>query len=147
MSEPSTTERPPVLVVADDPAVGELLSRLLERDGWPVGLAISGAGGLTALYDAGGRYHVVVVDLKASTALQLLASIRDTPSVSGIRVVMCAGPDGSRGNAWLAGIDGYLVHPFDGSQLLIEVAAAAARPDAERYDHRRRQIGLPDSRS
>ncbi|HEY6531563.1 MAG TPA: hypothetical protein VIY72_04630 [Acidimicrobiales bacterium] len=123
-----------------------MLSRLLERDGWPVGLAISGAGGLTALCDAEGRYAVVIVELDASSAMQLLASIRDTPPVAGTRVILCAGPYGKRGGAWLAGTDGYLVHPFDVAHFLAEVAAVVARPDSERADHRQRQIGLPDSR-
>ena len=147
VSESWRTDRPAVLVVCDDPDAGELLSRLLERDGWPVGLAISGAGGLTALCDADGRYGVVIVELHVPAAMQLLASIRDTPGVAGTRVVICAGPDGNRGGAWLAGTDGYLVHPFDAGHFLAEVAAVVARPDAERDDHRQRQIGLPNSPS
>jgi DNA-binding response OmpR family regulator len=146
VSESWRTDRPPVLVVSDDPDAGELLSRLLERDGWPVGLAISGAGGLTALCDADGWYAVVVVELDAAPAMQLLASIRDTPAVAGTRVILCAGPYANRGGAWIAGTDGYLVHPFGAAHFLAEVAAVVARPDSERHDHRQRQIGLPDSR-
>jgi DNA-binding response OmpR family regulator len=56
---------------------------------------------------------------------------------------MCAGPEANRANAWLAGTDGYLVHPFEASHFLAEVEDVVARPDAERHDHRQRQIGLP----
>ena len=132
MSESWRTDRPPVLVVSDDPDAGELLGRLLERDGWPIELAISGAAGLTSLCDAQSRYAIVVVELEASSAMQLLASIRDTPGVDDTRVIVCAGPRGDRGSAWIAGTDGYLVHPFDASHFLAEVAAVAARPEAER---------------
>jgi len=143
VSESSRTERPRVLVVSDDPDAGELLGRLLEREGWPVDLAISGAGGLTVLCEATEPYALVVIELSAPAASELLASIRDTPSVARTRVVMCAGPEANRSNAWLAGTDGYLVHPFEASHFLAEVEEVVARPDAERHDHRQRQIDRP----
>jgi len=142
VSESWRTDRPSVLVVSDDPDAGELLGRLLERDGWPVDLAISGAAGLTALCDATDPYTVVVIELGPVPAGELLASIRDTPPVARTRVVVCAGSDAGRVDAWIGGTDGYLVHPFEGAHFLAEITAVVARPDTERHDHRQQQIAV-----
>ncbi len=146
MPEPWTTERSKVLVIADDQDAGELLTRLLDRAGWTTDLAYSAASGLSELEDA--HYAAIVLAL-ASTAhsVEVLRSIRETPATADQRVAVCAHSRSEQGEAWITGADGYLVHPFDADELVAMVTAVVERPDAERDDHRQRQVGLsiPDA--
>lgn len=146
MPEPWTTERPKVLVIADDQDTGELLARLLDRAGWTTDLAFSAASGLSELEDA--HYAALVVDLASTAhAIDVLRSVRDDDRTAPLRVVVCAGSTSEQGEAWITGADGYLVHPFEGEAFVTEVGAVIARPDEEREAHRQRQVGLsiPDA--
>jgi two-component system alkaline phosphatase synthesis response regulator PhoP len=144
--EPWTTERPKVLVIADDQGAGELITRLLDRAGWTTDLAYSAASGLSELEDA--HYSAIVLAL-ASTAhsIDVLRSIRETPSTADLRVAVCGHSRSEQGEAWITGADAYLVHPFGSDELVTEVEAVVGRPDDERDDHRQRQVGLsiPDA--
>jgi DNA-binding response OmpR family regulator len=144
--EPWTTERPKVLVIADDQDAGELLARLLDRAGWTADLAFSAASGLSELVDA--HYAAIVLDLSATAdSIDVLRSIREDPATAGLRVAMCARSNSERGEAWITGTDAYLVHPFEADAYVEEVSAVIARPDPERDDHRQRQVALsiPDA--
>lgn len=146
MPQPWTTERPKILVIADDQDTGDLLARLLDRAGWTTDLAFSAASGLSELVDA--HYAALVVDLVSTDhAIDVLRSVRDDARSAGLRVVVCARSTAAEGEAWIIGADGYLVHPFEGDAFVAEVDVVVARADDEREAHRQRQVGLsiPDS--
>lgn len=148
MPEPWTTERPKVLVIADDQDAGELLTRLLDRAGWTTDLAFSASSGLSELEGGMPPYSALVIDLRSTAhSIDVLRSIRENPATAGLRVVICAQSTAEQGEAWITGTDAYLVHPFDADGYVEEVAAVVARPDDEREDHRQRQVGLsiPDA--
>jgi DNA-binding response OmpR family regulator len=144
--EPWTTERPKVLVIADDQDTGELLARLLDRAGWTTDLAFSAGSGLSELEDA--HYAALVVDLVSTDhAIDVLRSVRDDARTTGLRVVVCGRSSSDEGEAWITGADGYLVHPFEAEAFVAEIGAVIARPDDEREAHRQRRIGqsIPDA--
>jgi len=144
--EPWTTERPKVLVIADDQDTGEVLARLLDRAGWTTDLAFSASSGLSELEDA--HYVALVVDLATTDdALELLRTVRGDERSAALRVVVCAPSAAGRGEAWITGADAYLAHPFEGDAFVAEVDAVISRPDDERDAHRQHQVGLsiPDA--
>ena len=146
MPERWTTDRPRLLVVADDQDAGELLTRLLDRAAWTTDLAYSAASGLSEL--DGAEYVGLVVDLVDPTAgLQVLRSVRADPGTADLAVVLCTRQGTYGSDAWITGADGVLAHPFGADEFVDEVAAAVARPDDEREPHRQTQIGLsiPDT--
>jgi DNA-binding response OmpR family regulator len=146
--EPWTTERPKILVIADDQDAGELLARLIDRAGWTTDLAYSPASGLGELEDAAPPFSAVVLDLTSTAqSIDVLRAIRDEPATAVARVVICARSTSEGGEAWITGADGYLVHPFEGDALVAEVADVVARADEEREAHRQHQVSLliPDA--
>lgn len=146
MPEPWTTERPKLLVIADDQDAGELLTRLLDRAGWTTDLAYSAASGLSEL--DGAHYAGLVLDLVDPAAgLQVLQSVRTDASTAALPVVLCTRSGSYRSDAWITGTDGFLERPFEADDLVAEVAAAVARSDDQRELHRQTQIGLsiPDA--
>ncbi len=143
MSESSTTEGQRVLVVVDDPDLGELLARLFDHAGWTPELALSAASGLTELQDANPPFALVVIDLSVPTSnLKTLTTIRDTGGMRSTRVLICSQDPAGRGAAWISGTDGFILHPFRAEDYVAEATAVVARPDDDRHDHRQRQIGL-----
>ncbi len=148
MPEPWTTERPKILVIADDQDAGELLARLIDRAGWTTDLAYSPASGLGELEDAAPPFSAVVLDLTSTAqSIDVLRAVRDEPATAAARVVICARSTAEGGEAWITGADGYLVHPFEGDALVTEVADVVARPDEEREAHRQHQVSslIPDA--
>lgn len=146
MPEPWTTDRPRLLVVADDQDAGELLTRLLDRAGWTTDLAYSAASGLSELDET--QYVGLVIDLiDPSAGLQVLQTVRADPGTATLPVVVCVRPGAYPGDAWITGADAVLVHPFDADALVAEVADAVARPVEDREAHRQTQVGLsiPDA--
>jgi DNA-binding response OmpR family regulator len=146
--EPWTTERPKILVIADDQDAGELLARLIDRAGWTTDLAYSPASGLGELEDAAPPFSAVVLDLTSTAqSIDVLRAVRDEPATAAARVVICARSTSEGGEAWITGADGYPVPPFVGEAHVAEVAEVVARPDEDREAHRQHQVSLliPDA--
>ena len=53
-----------ILIVDDEPNMRTILSGLLGREGYEVESASDGAEALARLSETGGRFHVVVTDLR-----------------------------------------------------------------------------------
>ena len=119
-----------VLIVEDDPEVGDLLTRTLQGAAWAADLVTTGARALDAL--AGAPYDLVVLD-------------RGLPDMDGVRVcrewrarggrapVLMLTARGSLDDRVLgldSGADDYLVKPFAAEELLARLRALARRPDA-----------------
>ncbi len=143
MSEPWTTDGHRVLVIVDDPDLGELLARLLDHAGWVPELALSAASGLTELQDADPPFALAVIDLAVPTSnLKVLTTIRDTGGMRTTRVLICSPDPAGRGAAWISGTDGFILHPFRAEDYVAEATTVVARAEEDRHDHRQRQIGL-----
>ena len=146
MPEPWTTERPRLLVIADDQGAGELLARLLDRAGWTTDLAFSGASGLHQLEGGGAGYDAVILDLASSAQdIEALLALRSDRATSALRVIVCLradqpDPDGAAVEAWNAGTDGILVHPFGADAFTDEIANVVVRADHQREEHRRASV-------
>ena len=119
-----------VLVVDDEPRMGELIRRVLLAERHVVDLAEDGVGAL-ALAKAGG-YDAIVLDrmlpdLDGTEVLQLLRSRGDrTP----VLLLTALGAVEQRVAGLDAGADDYLAKPFAFSELLARLRALGRRPVA-----------------
>ena len=119
-----------VLVVDDEPRMGELIRRVLLAERHVVDLAEDGVGAL-ALAKAGG-YDAIVLDrmlpdLDGTEVLQLLRSRGDrTP----VLLLPALGSVEQRVAGLDAGADDYLAKPFEFSELLARLRALGRRPVA-----------------
>jgi DNA-binding response OmpR family regulator len=119
-----------VLVVDDEPRMGELIRRVLLAERHVVDLAEDGVGAL-ALAKAGG-YDAIVLDrmlpdLDGTEVLQLLRSRGDrTP----VLLLTALGSVEQRVAGLDAGADDYLAKPFEFSELLARLRALGRRPVA-----------------
>lgn len=116
-----------ILVVDDEPYIGELLSRWLSADGYQCETAHSGDDAVKAL--EAGSFHLVVSDIMmpGMSGIDLLTIIRSVfPDVA---VIMVTGVD-DRKTAIMTlelGAFGYVIKPFDRNEIVINVANALER--------------------
>lgn len=121
-----------VLVVEDDPGIGEALRRGLVRDGHVVDVEKDGRGGLDAATE--NPYDVVILDI-------MLPGLNGYDVLKGIRardnwvpILMLSSKDGEydQEDALDLGADDYLVKPFSMVVVTAHLRALARRVPTER---------------
>jgi two-component system, OmpR family, manganese sensing response regulator len=116
-----------ILLVDDEPALTEPLSRLLTREGYAVDVAIDGrAGGKLANT---GNYDLLILDwmLPHFTGLQICQQLRDRSDVTPVLFLTAKDTLDDRVLGLDAGADDYLVKPFELRELLARVRALLRR--------------------
>jgi DNA-binding response OmpR family regulator len=123
-----------VLVVDDEPEVGEAVRRVLERAGFTVGLAVSAAEGLRIIASVQPDILVTDMIMPKTNGLELIKAVRS--QYPRVRIVAISGggslgplsykPDAIKTHAYLAaareaGAQEMLTKPFDMSDLLAAV--------------------------
>jgi two-component system, OmpR family, response regulator len=117
-----------VLLVEDEPRMGELIRRVLLAERHLVDLAEDGVGALAMA--RANQYDVIVLDrmlpdLEGTEVLQLLRARGDrTP----VLMLTALGSVEDRVNGLDAGADDYLAKPFAFSELLARLRALGRRP-------------------
>jgi len=121
-----------ILVVEDDPGIGEALRRGLVRDGHVVDVETNGRGGLYAATE--NPYDVVILDI-------MLPGLNGYDVLKGIRardnwvpILMLSSKDGEydQEDALDLGADDYLVKPFSLVVVTAHLRALARRVPTER---------------
>jgi DNA-binding NtrC family response regulator len=124
-------ERPAVLLVDDDEQIREILRRILQRH-YRVVEVDSAAAAREKL--ATETFDIVLCDIRmaGTSGMDLLREI--AASKADVAVVMVTGVDDPRvaDEALMLGAYGYLLKPFTPSQVVITVASAQRRREAER---------------
>jgi DNA-binding response OmpR family regulator len=134
-----------MLVVADDPAIAELLVAALEQRGARVAVAEDGRHGMRILHEL--RPALVVLDLDVGGALGgwdvlgRLREVSDTP----VLVLSASGEEASKVRAFEAGADDYVTKPFGSGELWARAQALLRRApvdsaQADVYDDGRIEI-------
>jgi DNA-binding response OmpR family regulator len=117
-----------ILIVEDDPALGEMVRRGLEASGYTVRWERDGDAG----YDAasGGAYDAVILDvmLPGLDGLTVLRGLRETGVRTPVLCLTARGATGDRVAGLDAGADDYLVKPFAFEELLARLRALLRRP-------------------
>lgn len=107
-----------ILVVDDDPDLGEILSYILERGGYASALARDGQDALTQLR-GGLQPCLILLDLMmpVMNGWQFRAAQSQDPALSAIPVVILTADWGSLDRAAALGVAGYLTKPVEPDAL------------------------------
>src|SRR6478672_1578445 len=119
-----------ILVIEDDPTVGQYVKRGLEEHRWAVDLATDGEEGERR---AGSEaYDLVVLDMRLpkKSGLEVLNALRGRGFERPILVLTAQDAIDAKVTALRAGADDYVTKPFAFEELLARVEALARRPRA-----------------
>lgn len=119
-----------LLIIEDDPMQLELLTRLLEKEGFSVTGLADGADGLYALRQ--GAFDLAIVDrmLPGLDGVTLLKAYRKDGGKVPILLLTALGAVQDRVVGLDAGADDYLTKPYAPQELLARVRALLRRPAA-----------------
>jgi len=109
-----------ILVVDDDPAIRQLLTDVLELDGYEVAVAVDGLAALESLAGSGPDPDFVVLDvmmphLDGYGVLRRIREFEGDP-VPVLMLTAAAEPDAAS-RAWADGVDYYLAKPFSADEV------------------------------
>jgi DNA-binding response OmpR family regulator len=115
-----------VLIVEDDAAIGQVLQRSLQLEGYEVALAPDGVSALERAYDFEPDAVILDLGLPRIDGLDVAKRIRKD---SDVPILMLTARDGldSRVAGLDAGADDYLVKPFERQELLARLRAMLRR--------------------
>jgi two-component system OmpR family response regulator len=121
-----------VLLVEDEEALGEVVRRGLERDGFVVDVVNNGVDGLWAATE--NRYEVIVLDimLPQLNGYAVLQSLRQRRVWTPVLMLTAKDGDYDQADAFDLGADDYLTKPFSFVVLLARLRALIRRGAPER---------------
>jgi len=119
-----------ILVIEDDPTVGQFVQRGLEEQRWGVDLVADGEEGERRAYAE--SYDVVILDMRlpGKSGLEVLASLRGNGFERPVLVLTAQDAVDAKVETLRAGADDYVTKPFAFEELLARVEALARRPRA-----------------
>lgn len=119
-----------ILVIEDDPTVGEYVKRGLEEQRWGVDLVSDGEEGeRRARSDA---YDLIVLDMRlpGKSGMEVLRDLRARGFERPVLVLTAQDAVDAKVQALRAGADDYVTKPFAFEELLARVEALSRRPRA-----------------
>ncbi len=119
-----------LLIVEDDPALRQALSRALETEGYELALAEDGAQALVMLVESPPDAIVLDVMLPEIDGLEVARRIRARQDAVPILMLTARGAIGDRVAGLDAGADDYLMKPFALEELLARLRALLRRANA-----------------
>ncbi len=121
-----------ILLVEDDPQVGELVKRFLEKEGFQVHWVRSGREALDRVWE-GARPDLVVLDrgLPDVEGLEVLKELRSLDPLLPVLLLTGRADEDSRVEGLLEGADDYLGKPFSLKELLARLKALLRRSGKE----------------
>jgi two-component system copper resistance phosphate regulon response regulator CusR len=119
-----------VLVIEDDPTVGQFVKRGLEEQRWGVDLVSDGEEGERRA--ASEAYDVVILDMRlpGKSGLQVLHALRARGFERPVLVLTAQDAIDAKVETLRAGADDYVTKPFAFEELLARVEALSRRPRA-----------------
>lgn len=119
-----------VLVIEDDPTVGQFVQRGLQEHRVNVDLVADGLEGLERA--SRGEYDVIVLDLRLPSlaGLEVLRTLRDRGVATPVLVLTAQDAVESKIQTIRTGADDYVTKPFSFEELLARVEALGRRPRA-----------------
>ena len=135
-----------VLVVDDDPQVCSLVTTMLERNGYVCVAAASGEEARKRLEN--GEFHLVLSDvtMPGESGIDLARHVATTFPETAVLIMSAIDDPSFADGAVDIGVHGYLVKPFNLSQLLIDVSNALRKRDIEQERRRESRLELRRSR-
>ena len=117
-----------ILVIEDDPTVGNFVKRGLEQQRWGVDLVANGDEGEQLA--ATGTYDLVVLDMRlpGKSGMEVLSSLRARGFERPVLVLTAQDAIDAKVETLRAGADDYVTKPFAFEELLARVEALSRRP-------------------
>ena len=108
-----------ILVVDDDPAIRQLLTDVLEMDGYEVSIAVDGLAAVRQVEAVAPDLVILDVMMPGLDGFGVLETIRSQPGepVPVLMLTAAAEPD-TNSRAWASGVDYYLAKPFTADAVL-----------------------------
>jgi two-component system, OmpR family, response regulator ResD len=124
-----------ILVVDDEPTIGEVVSRYLERAGYETRVAADGPSALAAVAERSPDLIVLDLMLPGIDGLEVMRRVRERPDRhSAIILLTAKGDESDRIVGLRLGADDYVVKPFSPAELVARVDAVLRRVDPEPED-------------
>jgi two-component system OmpR family response regulator len=119
-----------ILVIEDDPTVGQYVKRGLEEHRWAVDLAVDGEEGERRASSE--AYDMVILDMRlpGKSGLDVLRSLRAKGFERPVLVLTAQDAVDAKVATLRAGADDYVTKPFAFEELLARVEALSRRPRA-----------------
>jgi DNA-binding response OmpR family regulator len=120
--------RPSVLVVDDEPTIGEILSSYLQRSGYQARIAYDGPQALAM--SAEQRADLVILDimLPGCDGLEVMRRLHESEDASPAVILLTAkGQESDRIVGLRRGADDYVVKPFSPNEIVARVEAVLRR--------------------
>ncbi|NUQ22227.1 MAG: response regulator transcription factor [Gemmatimonadaceae bacterium] len=119
-----------ILVIEDDPTVGQFVKRGLEEQRWGVELVSDGEEGEERA--ATGAFDLVILDMRlpGKSGLDVLTALRGRGFERPVLVLTAQDAVDAKVSTLRAGADDYVTKPFAFEELLARVEALARRPRA-----------------
>jgi two-component system alkaline phosphatase synthesis response regulator PhoP len=123
-----------ILVVEDDPDIGELIEHYLEKAGHQVTRMATGATVMPHLRSAGADLVILDLMLPGMDGLLVCQAMRNDSSTADVPVIMLTarGEEADRIAGLELGADDYVTKPFSPKELVARVAARLRRTPAGR---------------
>src|SRR3989440_3518421 len=119
-----------VLIVDDEPTIGEVVSRYLDRAGYETSVALDGPSALRKIEQQSPDLVVLDLMLPRISGLELMRRIRDRGSDrTSIILLTAKGEETDRIVGLRLGADDYVVKPFSPAELVARVDAVLRRID------------------
>ncbi len=119
-----------VLVVDDEPTIGEIVARYLDRAGYETHTAIDGPGAMEAFTRVNPDLIVLDLMLPGIDGLEVMRRVRETRERRTAVILLTAkGEESDRVIGLRLGADDYVVKPFSPAELVARVDAVLRRID------------------
>jgi two-component system, OmpR family, response regulator ResD len=119
-----------VLVVDDEPTIGEVVSAYLRRAGYETRVAADGFAALDAVSERSPDLIVLDLMLPGIDGLEVMRRVRERPDrKSAIILLTAKGAEADRVIGLRLGADDYVVKPFSPAELVARVDAVLRRVD------------------
>jgi two-component system copper resistance phosphate regulon response regulator CusR len=117
-----------ILVIEDDPTVGQFVKRGLEQQRW--GVDLIGTGDEGERLAAAGNYDLIILDMRlpGKSGLQVLHDLRGRGFERPVLVLTAQDAIDAKVETLRAGADDYVTKPFAFEELLARVEALSRRP-------------------
>ena len=120
-----------ILVIEDDPAIQELLSHTMSREGWKILQAKSGEDGLKLLKSKKVNCILLDIMLPGMDGFKVLKKIKNIEERANVPVIMTTakGEEADIVTGLELGADDYVVKPYSPKVLIARVRAALRRQE------------------
>ncbi len=118
-----------ILVIEDDPIVGQFVKRGLEEQNWTVDLEADGESGERAA-GQGDAYDLIILDMRlpGKDGLSVLRALRSRGFQRPVLVLTAQDAVDAKVQTLRAGADDYVTKPFAFEELLARIEALSRRP-------------------